>query len=265
MSYPKRVTLEFTNDCNRTCTGCPRHKMTYPKGYMSIALFLKVTAELPCDTVIVPFFRGESLLHPYFNIMMPYLKRFKEVQLATNADFLTPKTKATILDTCTFVSVSLHSYLFPHKTNFLGFLKEAKARGITTQVSIVESLLHGKHSGFTAAWMKHADRVRIYKEHSGNGFGSMGDAQKPRSACSKPFTDLVVYWDGKVGLCNHDWNGGVLLGDLNEQRIRDVWNDKPYQEVRSLHQCGNRIFVGSCTDCSFESNKVYGELIKVKT
>jgi len=226
---------------------------------MSIALFLKVVYELPKDTVVVPFFRGESLMHPYFNIMLPYLKRFKTVQLATNADYLTPKTKASILESCSFISVSLHSYLFPHQTTFLGFLKDAKTRGITTQVSIINTLLPPKHRGFIAAWQKHADRVRVYREHSRVGFGSM-DTPQPRKGCSKPFTDLVVYWDGKVGLCNHDWNGGCILGDLNKQTIKDVYNDKPYLEVRDLHNFGNRACVGTCRDCHFESNKVYGEI-----
>lgn len=228
---------------------------------MSIALFLKVVLELPSDTVVVPFFRGESLMHPYFNIMMPYLKRFSEVQLATNADYLTPKTKASILQACTFVSISLHSYMFPHKTTFTGFLHDLRERGVETQVSIVNTLLHGKHGGFTAAWQKHVDRVRIYREHSRNGFGSL-DGQQPKGACSKPFTDMVVYWNGKAGLCNHDWNGSVALGDLNTQSIKEVWGGKPYEEVRRLHSCGNRVFVASCVDCCFESNKLNGELIQ---
>ena len=43
---PKRVTIEFTNRCNRACLGCPRNKMTYPIGDMSLSLLNKIVEQL---------------------------------------------------------------------------------------------------------------------------------------------------------------------------------------------------------------------------
>jgi len=259
---PKRVTLEFTNRCNRTCNGCPRSKMVYPLGDMNLVLFLSIINQLPGSTVIVPFFRGESLAHPMFALYMNRLKGFREIQLATNADYLTPINQEAILNNCTFISVSLHSYLLPQETKLLQFFEKAFDVGVESQISILDSVLSPKNKKqFVDEWLNHVDNIRIYKTHSVNGFGDI-DGKVSTVPCNKPFEEMVVYWNGRVGLCNHDWNNNVLLGDLNVQKISTVWNDNPYQEVRKLHCSGKRGEVLACQHCSFQPNQVYGELIK---
>lgn len=262
MQLPKRVTLELTNRCNRSCLGCPRHEMTYPLGDITPQLFTHILQQLPASTVIVPFFRGESIMHPSFPMLMNMLKDYREVQLATNADYLTPTNQQTILDTCTFISVSLHNYLLPKETELPSFFYKALGTNVTTQVSILDTFLSSKKKRFTEEWLRHVDRVRIYKTHSDDGFGSMKDEKTPTEACVKPFEEMVVYWDGKVGLCNHDWNNGTSLGDLNRESVRDVWKGKAYRKVRKLHREGRRGEVASCRDCSFQSGQIYGELIR---
>jgi len=196
-----------------------------------------------------------------FATYMPCLRGFREVQLATNADYLTPQNKRAILDNCTFISVSLHDYLMPNQTELSSFFYDALGVGVETQISILDSLLENKRV-FTRAWLSHVDRVRIYKTHSANGFGNMEGVDVPVESCGKPFAEITVYWDGKVGLCNHDWNNGASLGDLNTQSISDVWTGKPYQDVRQLHREGTRFAVDACKDCSFEKGQVYGEVIR---
>jgi radical SAM protein with 4Fe4S-binding SPASM domain len=263
MQYPKRVTIELTNRCNRTCVGCPRHKMTYPQGYMNTELYHKIVDELPKETVVVPFYRGESLLHRDFAEYMQALKKFKVVQLATNGDYLNRVNQKAILDNVSFLSISLHDYRLPNRTNYLPFLKECHDHGLTTQVSILETLLtQSKKKQFKRMWLKHVNRVRIYKEHSVNGFGSMNLASIPLGeTCNKPFEDLVIYWDGNVGLCNHDWNNSTKLGNVLFTSISDVWQSMRYKEVRLMHTASMRSNVPTCQACSFQSNQVYGEIL----
>jgi len=237
--------------------------MTYPEGDISLALFMRILGQLPNNTAVVPFFRGESLLHPLFTTYMKYLRGFREVQFATNADYLTPENQHAILHACTFVSVSIHKYQLPSQTKLPSFFYDALGEGVETQVSILDSLLPSKKSQkrFVKEWCNHVDRVRIYKTHSTDGFGSMKGEEKPVVACNKPFEDMVIYWNGKVGLCNHDWNGGTLKGDLNLQTVHEVWNSASYNLVRNLHREGKRGMIKACEKCSFTPHQVYGELI----
>jgi MoaA/NifB/PqqE/SkfB family radical SAM enzyme len=237
--------------------------MQYPYGNMSLELFTKVLNQLPDETCIVPFFRGEPLLHPQFPELTSQLKRFKQVQLATNGDKLTPENRNAILENVTFLSISLHDFKLPKETTWLSFLHEARENGLETQVSIVETDLPKRWASlFSKEWLKHVDRIRIYEEHSKNGFGSL-HKKEPLGmvVCHKPFEDMVVYWDGKVGLCNHDWNNLTPMGDLNKQSIMEVWQNIEYKTVRLLHENNKRCFVATCEYCDFQSNKLYGELI----
>lgn len=267
---PKRVTLELTNRCNRNCRGCPRRKMTYPLGDMQLDLLEKIVAQLPSSTTIVPFFRGEAAFHPHFVEALKTLKRFSAVQMATNGDFLTASKQNAILRTCSFISYSLHKPSLPADLPVVAqFLDEAQSRGISTQVSILETEVSGDFKQkLVERWLQHASRFRIYVEHSSEGFGNV----KPKyrriledKPCKMPFTDMVVYWDGKIALCCYDWDNPAPLGDLTHQTVEEVWQGEKYRKVRELHQTGRRKQVSACKDCdywmtAYLPNKMFGEL-----
>jgi radical SAM protein with 4Fe4S-binding SPASM domain len=234
--------------------------MTYPQGYMNTEVFHKIVAELPPSTVVVPFYRGESLLHRDFAEYMQALKKFKAVQLATNGDYLNRINQKAILNNVSFLSISLHDYRLPNRVNYLPFLKECRDKDLDIQVSILETLVtQSTKKRLKRMWLKHVNRVRIYKEHSVNGFGSMDTSTT--ECCSKPFEDMVIYWDGQVGLCNHDWNNSTSLGNVILSSISDVWQGIEYQSVRFLHENNKRSHVNTCQSCSFQSNQIYGEIL----
>lgn len=264
MKLPSRVIVELTNKCNRKCQRCPRHKSTYPQGFMTETLYMRILKQLPDDAVIVPFFRGESLTHPLFPEFMEKLRRFKQVQFASNGDYLTKANQRAIQRSCSFFSLSLHEFKYPWNTVHSKFLRSIRKKGLKTQVSILETLVQAdEKKRFVSSWQKTVDRVRIYKEHSIKGFGDMQDEPKPDEVCKRPFTELVAYWDGHVGLCCQDWNNRTPLGDLNLTSIQEVWRNQNYREVRRLHRNGERGKVASCADCCFRY-KVYGELFEAK-
>lgn len=269
MNLPKRVTIELTNRCNRRCDKCPRLKTDYPYGNMNLDLLDKILKQLPNNTTIVPFFRGESLIHPRFYEAMKRFSQFKNVQIATNGDLLTRDYQNAILTSCTFISYSLHKYEYPDEVmGIVSFLEHARKRGLVTQVSILDNLISGDKKQFVEKWLKHVDRVRIYIEHSKDGFGDVEDTYhiiKPGKPCKKPFEDMGVYWDGKVALCNHDWNNPNPLGDLNTQTIEEVWGGERYQKIRNLHKDGLLKQVQTCKACDYWMtdylpDKMFGEL-----
>lgn len=269
MNLPRRVTLELTNRCTRHCYGCPRLKMTYPLGDMSLELLKKILDQLPSDACVIPFFRGESLIHPRFYGMMKLFRRFEDVQIATNGDLLTLDNQNAILKSCSFVSYSLHKFGYPDEfMDVVNFLGRARNSDILTQVSILETMILRDKELFVEKWLKYVDRVRIYVEHSHVGFGDVElKYQQIRGygPCCKPFVDMVVYWDGKVALCNHDWDNHDPLGDLNTQTIKEIWNGSKYQEVRNLHKTGFLKAIESCKNCDYWMtdylpNKMFGEV-----
>lgn len=236
---------------------------------MNWELLTKVLDQLPDNTAIVPFFRGEPTLYPRFEDALLEMRRFREVQLATNGDKLSQQNRSAMLKFCTFVSISLHNFVYPTQTKngILTFLYDALGNGVETQISIIDSLIPPKQKKrFVKRWLNHADQVRIYAEHSHTGYGdtllNIHDLGQP---CIKPFNEMVVYWDGKVGLCCHDWNNPSPLGNLNFESIEKVWRGEAYEDVRYKHSHGNRRQVPSCQNCdqwiaSYMPKKMLGEL-----
>ena len=89
---------------------------------------------------------------------------------------------------------------------------------------------------FKKIWKSKVDRVRIYEEHSRNGsFGSLIRNRGKRMPCVMPFYEMLVYCDGKVGRCNHDWQGRPL-GDVCINTVRDIWRSNIYDNLRNQHR-----------------------------
>ncbi|MBF0343323.1 MAG: radical SAM protein [Nitrospirae bacterium] len=249
--FPKRLEIELSSKCNLHCVYCPRNYVENLNGYMELELFKKIieeTANYP-QTVIVLHRRGESMLHPMFNeILYHVANKFEEVQMATNSTLLTQDKFEAIVKGLTFLSFSLDPPATYNKTripakydkverNILNFLEFNKGR-VRTQASMVktDNVLEEDVLVFKEIWRDRVDRVRIYEEHSINGvFGAMQIPRKNRQPCVMPSYEILIYDNGHVGRCNHDWNGDPM-GDLNHSTIREIWHNRKYEDLREQHQ-----------------------------
>lgn len=278
--FPKRIEIELASSCNLQCVYCPRKYLDNLKGFVDFNLFVNIIDQLTFypETILVLHRRGESMLHPKFNEMLGYVKgKFKEVQMATNGTLLDKEKFQAIVDSISFLSFSLDSPLSYNKKRFpadyktveekiLKFLEFNKGR-IKTQVSMVKSDDSTKEEIdlFKETWLNKVDRVRIYEQHSINGvFGALKEPREQRKPCVMPFYEFLVYDNGKVGRCNHDWDGSVM-GDLNIQTIQEVWNSDVFNSLRKQHL--NLEFddlVCKNCDCWYpeEANQGTGEIVK---
>ncbi len=275
--FPNRVTVELTNNCNLKCAMCPRVYMESSKGYMSMPLFKKIIDEISTynNIALVPFFRGESLLHPEFIEMMTYVKEkdISPVQLTTNATTLTEDIAQALIDIeLDFISFSVDS--IDHDTygnirkgadlqnvlkNIEKFSEIKRKRGQSKpeiQVSVVktESTIDSIDE-FVEFWQDRVDRVRVYEEHSkGGNYGSLSENQnvvvsEKRQPCLKPFSDFIIYWDGSAALCNHDWDRKDAIGNVNQNSIKEIWQNDKYKKIRDAHTKNNNELEELCKRC----------------
>nr|HPG29593.1 SPASM domain-containing protein [bacterium] len=112
------------------------------------------------------------------------------------------------------------------------------------------------------------DRVRIYCEHSSGGnFGKVGDDSETgiqRKACHKPFQNIVICWDGKIALCNHDWKAEEFRFNAKTKSIMEIWNSEEYEIIRKNHNENNFSRKSVCFACDhwleFYDDSIKGEL-----
>lgn len=226
---------------------CPGRYMKSSGSHISKGLWKKLIDEIshtsPHSTVI-PFWRGESLLHPAFAELLEYaLTRPLKIHISTNGHDLT-KEQSHILARCEFVTFSIHT--MRGYANAKKFLGDKKGKGPIVQVSFVkgeqttdkilpEILASPDLSGF--------DSIRLYEEHTKGGvFGMATSVSAPvqRSFCKKLLNTLVIACDGTVSRCNHIWEteNGI---DLKETGISDAWTSDILKRIRKDYpdsRCG---------------------------
>ncbi|MBT6052785.1 MAG: radical SAM protein [Candidatus Scalindua sp.] len=276
LAFPERLTIEITNTCNLACIMCPRHNAENGTGFMQLDLYRNIIEEARhhLSVTLVPFFRGEPLLHPDLFEMIEIASKsgLGPIQLATNATLLNEDTSTIIiksrLDFLSFsIDIDKKNYKSTHVggdyekvinniDNFIAIKKTMNTNKPEIQVSTVETTenRHGLHE-FAEYWLEKVDRVRIYPAHSTNGaFGSLESSNKypdfeQRLPCKKVFNDIVIYWDGTVAVCNHDWNRREYIGNIIDNSIQEVWSGKKYNEIRKRHIKGKLENDQTCKEC----------------
>jgi pyruvate-formate lyase-activating enzyme len=249
--FPRSLIIEPTVACNRTCPFCPRTNYDVHKsGYMDMALFQRLMDEIAHyrGRTIHLFRRGESLLHPKIVEMFEYARpRADDIQLTTNGTLLTHRMSDVIIDLLDFISFSIDT---PGRyevnrggvyddtvANIDYLLEKARGKKIGTQISVVRTdHTDAEIDWFIARWEPFVDRVRVYDLHSADGhYGSLPYDRGPRRPCMKPFSEILIYYDGLTGRCNHDWNGKPI-GSVANATIRDVWMSAAYDDLRGQHR-----------------------------
>ncbi len=274
LEFPERVTLELTNQCNLSCGICPRQYTNYNRGFMDSSLFKDIVDEMSKhgSNTLVPFFRGESLLHKDFIKLIKYAKdKDMTIQLATNGILLTKEAaKALVEINLDFISFSVDTInpeeykrmrrgsdftkLMEGIENLLEEKLKQRSEKPEIQISAVDTGMDDNvKQEFVSFWIDRVQRIRIYPLHTNDGkFGSLQREQKNswlRLPCHKPFTEMVIYWDGRAVVCNHDWDRNEGLGDVSSDGLRKVWNSEAYQELREKHIRGNYCKNDVCSNC----------------
>lgn len=272
--FPRLITIEPTNVCNRECSYCPRHFMGAPQGFMDMPLYLRLLDEIgehPGVSLFL-FRRGESLLHKKLPEMLSYAQdKVREIILTTNATMMPPRVAAVMAETLDFVhfSLSVPSKYAAHRGGDYAITKRNIERFLSlnkrtrTQVSMVATAdtTEADRRLFIELWKDRVDRIRIYEQHSQDGrFGGLEARRAPqRQPCCKPFTDMVVLWNGHVARCNHDWDGAAM-GDARKASIAEIWHNLTYQDLRDQH-LGLNITDTVCRGCdSWQTDPITSDL-----
>lgn len=279
LDFPNRITVELTNDCNVSCTFCNRQKISMDIGYMDEKLFVKIVDEMATHLPIkmVPFFRGEPLMHPQIIDFIKYAKKrgIGPIQLASNALLLDEKMQDDLIEAgIDYISFSLDTldneiYKCSRQLGDLEIssknvesmgrkCKERKRKGLQApilQVSTIniDEYIPGQKS-FIDKWTQYVDVVRVYEQHDEKGRLVNPEIQKrldvfsDRMPCRKVFTDMIIYWDGRLALCNYDWDEKREVGNVSQMSLQEAWNSKMYEEIRQMH-LKSTFDESICKDC----------------
>lgn len=68
--------------------------------------------------------------------------------------------------------------------------------------------------------------------------------------CPMPFAMTSILHNGDMLMCVHDWGRKVVLGNVREQTIAELWNNEQMRDVRRMLSERRYGEVAACKDCS---------------
>lgn len=270
---PLHIDIELTNKCNLDCKMCwQNEEMTYSKGNMDFTLFKKIIDESVISGVkaIKLQSRGESTIYPKLFDAIKYAKKkgIMDIQITTNAtmfkssnnnDFLTSGLDLLIIS---IDNDHIESYNRLNKDknyeevvqNILNLLierdnRKLKSPQIRLQITSATTDINPLVAKYKESFEKYVDYFTIdpYFLLSDND----GIVTNPRTTpCPYPWQRLVINYDGKVTVCCRDFNCSMIMGDIKNETLSQIWNSDKFNNFRELHSLGRRAEIDFCRICN---------------
>lgn len=275
---PPSLQIEPTNHCNLNCICCSRDRLGREKGYMDFNLFQKIINDASEVGVrrIHLYLHGEPLLHPQVIDMIRYIKNRKiGITMATNGMPLNPQKIRDILDSgvnCSdYVVFSIlgyskevhetimrgvnHQKVLHNVLNFLELRKECNING-----PIIETVFYkmpeneGESREFVQYWRRIVDHVHPVDNISRQlaDFGMTNDSIPPRKkTCKNLWERMTVFWNGDVTTCIADLQARMVLGNLKNSSITEIWNSEKSLRIKELHKRKEFNKLDLCSNCDW--------------
>ncbi|HPT20995.1 MAG TPA: radical SAM/SPASM domain-containing protein [Bacteroidales bacterium] len=284
---PVSLGVELTNHCNLHCPECSSGsgRMKRPRGFMDVDLFSRVMKELgPYLCNLNLYFQGEPMLHPQFFSFLRNEKHTHSV-VSTNGHFLDEENAQKIarsglskliisldgVDQDTYSayriggnvdtvikgiknvaeakkkynsSVEIEIQFVVNKLNEYQIPRVREmAQRLKTSLSLKSMQIIDKEN--VGNWLPVNKKFRRYRSHDGEYIikNSLPDR------CARLWFNPVVTWDGKVVPCCFDKNAEFVMGDLNQDSFREIWNGPKYRSFRKSILSG-RYMIDICRNCT---------------
>jgi radical SAM protein with 4Fe4S-binding SPASM domain len=274
--FPAFVDIEPTNLCNLNCRMCPRSPVQRKQGFMDINLFKKVVREckkVHCPVRLIGW--GEPFLHPQIQKLIKYVKQSSPQLLHITTNGLAFKK----YDMECMLGYDVDSIIFSFQgVNEFGYNFMRNTHQFNKLVSTINDFLTLRGSSekpfvqitttttnesakqineFLGYWISKVDAISVGKTNFDilPKYIPQNELLKPRKPlkhvpCTEVYHQIQVDWDGKVSPCCGDFDNYLTIGDVNNEKIRKIWNkSEKLQYIREqLKTNGNEAFT-LCQRC----------------
>jgi MoaA/NifB/PqqE/SkfB family radical SAM enzyme len=289
LKTPYSIYIDPASACNFACGFCacgraniknwaPHRKV----GIMDFELFKKTIDDISCfpDKVkaIHLYKEGEPLLNPKLPEMVEYVKRkdvTNRVDFVSNVSLLTPEKSLQLIDAgLDRINISIEGmnddlyeinagvrFSFEQIVENVRFLYEHK-KNLIMLVKIPDSFLGGfSQQDFFDTFGDICDEIAIeypsscWPEFTYDTNGAelktvSGLKNFKNNICPTIFYGITVNSDGTVSACYVDWNRKLLLGDLNNESLAEIWNGDKLRDLRLRHLRLELPNIPVCSGCN---------------
>jgi len=287
MGMPVSISFELTNHCNLKCPECASGSdlMKRERGFMDFGLYKKAILELkPFLYYVNLYFQGEPMLHPQF-FSFPGLSAGINSVVSTNGHFLSVENSEKLVKSGLnklIVSLDGMSQEVYSRYRQKGELEkvisgirnvDAARKKFHSSLKMELQFLVNRHNEHQIPeaerfakevdaslklksmqvisdndkekWMPASSKFRRYEEIN----GKIIIKNSMRDRCLRLWFNPVITWDGLVIPCCFDKDAEFVMGDLNKESFRTIWNNARYKEFRK-NVFTRRKSIGICRNCT---------------
>lgn len=245
------IEIETVNRCNGTCSFCPVNKNQDPREYkkMPEELFEKIIKELKEIN-----YNGAIALHsnnePLLDKEICNYANYARKELPNSYIYLyTNGTLLTIDKFCELIT-NLDLLVIDNYNDNIQFIEPVKE-------IFNYCIQHPELKKKVRIDMRLQNQILTSR---GGQSDNRDEILTLKSSCLLPFNKIVVQPDGRIPLCCCDPFGKVILGDLNTEKLVDIWNGKKARTLReSLYkEQYSRKNLKLCSKCDVLVEKLDG-------
>lgn len=277
--FPRRILFEMTSNCNFRCRMCPQLNLQRPRMDMEGALYRKVVDEIDSHGIegMWLYHLGESLLHPEFRENLRHISTKKNLGvlwMSTNGQHFTEENIRCVLDSnLDYINYSMHAVT---EETYMTVAKQGDFKIVEGNLDrffelkgtdrlprkpfmhcqmIEQETTRHETDDFIKKYYRRADIVSInmleYVNMPNNSYGLQQRERKPLTSCLRvQRNDCFICSNGSVTLCDAAYNGEILLGDVNQQSLYEIWNGEERQHVLELNDQGRMNEIEFCRTCT---------------
>ncbi|MDP4183179.1 MAG: radical SAM protein [Bacillota bacterium] len=283
---PLNLDIEVTNCCNLKCPMCPRTVLINENipvngeklktGFIDFEFYKDIidqAVDMGVKAVKLNWL-GEPTMHKDLANMIRYAKDkgIIDVLINTNGLFVDEKLAEGLIKAG--LDKLLFSFDSPYKEVYENIRIGSDYDKVISNIKNIKSLREksGSDTPLTRVSMvlmkENADQfkdfVELFKEHVDivawseytNKEELLGEGRKrlkrekiKNFACAQLWQRMFVTWNGKVVVCCADIKMEYVVGDAKKEKLKDIWKNEKYTNIRMRHMEGNYNSIPICSVC----------------
>ena len=91
------------------------------------------------------------------------------------------------------------------------------------------------------------------EQRSGHKISNIGQYKMPKmnnDVCSVIFYSMTINSDGTVSACCSDWNQELIIGNTNENSLKEIWKSEKLKILQKLHLLKKRNSHSTFSTCN---------------
>ncbi|MFH2058512.1 MAG: radical SAM protein [Pseudomonadota bacterium] len=264
--FPKEIFIDFTSFCNHACIFCANKKLKN-KREMDYDMAMRVLHEAYDNGTreIGIYATGESFL---VKNLKDYVAEAKKIGytyqfITTNGALATPDRVKPVLDAglnSIKFSISagkpetykiiqgrddftkvisnlkwIHEYRNKAKLDFRIYVTMVYTDATKDEVNLLKEIV----IPYIDEWDPHLLTNQCGNMFENNKIGNIEEknirGRVKAEICFQPFKGFTVTPEGYISACVLDYQKNLIVGDLNKQSMKEIWNSDIYRNLRKKH------------------------------